>query len=112
MEVIAQAFDCKKDGDNVVIITADYNEEGNRVLTENHIPNKRAFQIWKQLGICLMTPRLPHTYYVLRVEINGRLIAERMSMDNAFIDDEIKALKELYTKYEGAVFYYGVLSAI
>lgn len=45
-----QAFDSYLKDEGVVIVTADFNEDGDFCACENFITKPRAAQIWKQLG--------------------------------------------------------------
>ena len=81
-----QAFDSYPDGDgNVIIITTDFNEDGDRVVTENHIPINRAKQIYLTLGKSLGLPTLE----ALR-EIQTKDIEHKMEKGSFFLPQMIR----------------------
>jgi len=69
-----QAFDSYPDGDgNVVIITTDFDENGDRVIAENHIPLHRAKQIYLSLGESLSLPMLETLRSVQKNDIEHKM---------------------------------------
>jgi len=45
-----KAFDSQKKGSKIVIITTDYNQDGDREVTENFLTMRRAVEVWDMLG--------------------------------------------------------------
>lgn len=81
-----QAFDSYPDGDgNIVIITTDFDENGDRVVTENHIPISRAKQIYLTLGKSLELSILE----TLR-EIQAKDINHKMENGAFFLPQDIR----------------------
>ena len=81
-----QAFDSYPDGDgNVVIITTDFDENGDRIITENHIPMPRAKQIYLALGESLSLPMLE----TLR-EIQTKDIEHKMGNGSFFLPQDVR----------------------
>jgi len=81
-----QAFDSYPDGDgNVIIITTDFDENGDRNITENHIPIHRAKQIYLALGKSLGLPIIE----TLR-EIQAKDIDHKMKNGSFFLPQYIR----------------------
>ena len=81
-----QAFDSYPDGDgNIVIITTDFDENGDRCITENHIPIQRAKQIYLALGETLGLPMLE----TLR-EVQAKDIGHKMENGSFFLPQVIR----------------------
>jgi transcription termination factor NusB len=51
-------------------------------------------------------------YFVIRVEINNKIVDERCSRDSDYIEGEMIELIKLYSKHKNAVFYKGILQPI
>jgi len=51
-------------------------------------------------------------YFIIRVEINNKIVDERCSRYSDYIEGEMIELIKLYSKHENAVFYKGTLQPI
>lgn len=80
-----QVFDSRTDGEGgVIIVTTDFNEEGDREIIYNRVPMERAKQIYRQLGESIGATRfeMPTESQLINLSIlfnDGKLEPEPLS---------------------------------